>query len=159
MSEGIIKQITTPIKSVAPLTQTEMSIGQLAAATGETVKTLRFWSDVGLLPAQRNENQYRMFDVNSQHRVPTIRNAQQMGFTLEEIHALLRACGEAESHDCRGVQTQLEHQLDRVREKMVTLQRFESELLLRLEGARKNPDPTCDSARGCGHLSPEGATN
>lgn len=132
------------------------SIGQLAAATGETVKTLRYWTDFGLLPSQRDENRYRYYDPGLKDRVPTIRRAQSMGFTLEEIQDLLKACGdEAQDRDCGLVRDQIALQLERVRAKMAALQAFEAELSERLAWAKANPEPACAGAQGCHYLVPD----
>ncbi len=129
------------------------SIGQLAAATNETVKTLRYWTDLGLLPSQRDKNRYRYYDPSLKARIPTIRRAQMMGFTLEEIQDLLHACDEdAGERDCGLVRHQLALQLERVREKMATLRAFEVELIERLEWADANPEPECRGVRGCDYL-------
>jgi hypothetical protein len=49
---------THPVSSALPRT---LSIGQLAHATGETVKTLRYWMDRGLLKAERGENNHALW--------------------------------------------------------------------------------------------------
>ncbi len=130
-----------------------ITIGQLATATGETVKTLRHWSDVGLLPSSRSHNRYRIFDSQVAGRVPTIRSAQHMGFTLGEIQNLLQACGDVGQTDCQDVHDQLEQQLLAVQEKMATLQKFATELQKRLEAAKTDPNPSCGSS-GCSYLTP-----
>ena len=42
-----------------------MRIGELALATGESVRTLRYWADAGLLDAARTESGYRAFDEDT----------------------------------------------------------------------------------------------
>jgi hypothetical protein len=41
----------------------QLSIGDLANVTGETVKTLRYWTDQGLLDTERGENNYRYYSL------------------------------------------------------------------------------------------------
>ena len=73
-----------------------MRIGELAAKTGETVKTLRFWEVHGLLEAERSESGYRYFGSSMIERPRLIRHAQALGFSLSEIRAIaefeMRAC-------------------------------------------------------------------
>ncbi len=141
-----------PCSSPAPEARKERwFIGQLSAATGETVKTLRYWTDFGLLPSQRDENRYRYYDPSLKARIPTIRRAQMMGFTLEEIQDLLRACGD-DAHDCGLVRDRIALQLERVRAKMAALCAFETELTERLAWADAHPEPDCGDARGCDYL-------
>ena len=66
-----------------------LSIGDLARQTHETVKTLRYWSDKRLLRAERGENGYRYFPAEMVQRVTFIRSAQAMGFSLNDIRAIL----------------------------------------------------------------------
>ena len=67
-----------------------ISIGQLAKATGVGVETVRFYERKGLLdvPARKNGG-YRQYDGVAIDRLRFIRQAQQVGFTLKEIHDLL----------------------------------------------------------------------
>jgi DNA-binding transcriptional MerR regulator len=46
------------------------SIGQLAARTGLTSRTIRFWSDAGLVPpAGRSAGGYRLYDAEAVARL------------------------------------------------------------------------------------------
>src|ERR1043165_352044 len=53
---------------------TEMfSIGQLARTTGLPVRTVRFWSDLGLVPpAGRTSGNYRMYDAEAAARLDLV---------------------------------------------------------------------------------------
>ena len=65
----------------------QMSIGDLASVTGETVKTLRYWTDQGLLDTERGENNYRYYATDMTQRAAFIRSTQALGFTLESYAA------------------------------------------------------------------------
>ncbi|WP_017871887.1 MerR family transcriptional regulator, partial [Deinococcus wulumuqiensis] len=80
-----------------------LSIGQLATETGERVKTLRYWTDLGLLQHERKESGYRMYTADSAERVQFIRSAQRVGFTLGDIARILslRAEGQKPCTDVR----------------------------------------------------------
>lgn len=150
-AEDLLSSLTPCSSPVHEARTRRWSIGQLATATGETVKTLRYWTDFGPLPSQRDQNRYRSYDPSLKTRVPTIRRAQAMGFTLEEIQDLLRACGE-DAHDCGLVRDQIALGLERVRAKMSALRAFEVELTERLEWADAHPEPNCSVARVCDYL-------
>ena len=62
-----------------------MRIGELASRTGESVKTLRYWSERGLLETARGDNGYRLYAEASLSRVSFIRSAQRLGFTVIEF--------------------------------------------------------------------------
>ncbi|WP_077033782.1 MerR family transcriptional regulator [Pelomonas sp. KK5] len=62
-----------------------MRIGHLAAATGVSRDTLRFYEDQGLIRSRRLENGYRDYPDEARLLVDYIRTAQKLGFTLAEI--------------------------------------------------------------------------
>jgi DNA-binding transcriptional MerR regulator len=67
-----------------------MMIGELAARSGLAPSRIRFYETNGLLPgAQRRTNGYREFKPQNLQMLEIIRSAQQAGFTLDEIRALL----------------------------------------------------------------------
>jgi DNA-binding transcriptional MerR regulator len=66
------------------------TIGKLAAKTRIPSATLRYYEIEGLLlPADRSEVGYRLYDEEAIRRIRFIRHAQECGFTLEEIRDLL----------------------------------------------------------------------
>jgi len=67
-----------------------MNIGAAAAASGVTAKMIRHYEAIGLLPpAQRRVNDYRDFGEREVHELRFIRRARRLGFSMEEIGALL----------------------------------------------------------------------
>lgn len=64
-----------------------MQIGEIAAATGLSRDTLRFYEKRGLLTARRGANGYRDYAPETVDWLCYIRTAQQLGFTLKEIEA------------------------------------------------------------------------
>lgn len=64
-----------------------MQIGEIAAATGFSRDTLRFYEKRGLLTARRGNNGYRDYPPEAVDWLRYIRTAQQLGFTLKEIAA------------------------------------------------------------------------
>ncbi|MBV8528711.1 MAG: MerR family transcriptional regulator [Candidatus Dormibacteraeota bacterium] len=61
----------------------DMSIGELAALTGVRVKTIRYYSDLGLVPeAGRTEAGYRRYDATSLARLELVRALRDLGLDL-----------------------------------------------------------------------------
>ncbi len=76
-----------------------MSIGKLGQRTGLAPSAIRFYEEKGLLEqAARTTGARRVFDASAVERLQTIRLAQQVGFTLTEIRALLLTDGNASGH-------------------------------------------------------------
>ena len=67
-----------------------ISIGELARRTGVPVRTLRFYSDRGLLPpAGRSEAGYRLYEEDAVPRVALVRTLRDLGVGLETIARVL----------------------------------------------------------------------
>ncbi|MER7515121.1 MerR family transcriptional regulator [Streptomyces sp. NPDC126499] len=62
-----------------------MLIGELAAATGMSRDTLRFYERRGLITGERRPNGYRDFPPETVPWLQYVRTAQALGFTLAEI--------------------------------------------------------------------------
>jgi DNA-binding transcriptional MerR regulator len=67
-----------------------LKIGQLAWRTGLTVRTLRYYDEIGLLsPSRRMDSGYRLYGVEQIERLHKILALRQLGFSLEEIQSCL----------------------------------------------------------------------
>jgi len=72
-----------------------MTIGDVAAATGVTVRTLRHYDELGLLvPSERTAAGYRLYAEAELDRLYRILALRRMGFALEAIGAVLDGDGE-----------------------------------------------------------------
>lgn len=68
----------------------DVTIGQLAARSGVGVETIRFYERKGIIsqPA-RPANGFRKYDEQTAERIRFVQQAQELGFTLNEIKQLL----------------------------------------------------------------------
>ncbi|WP_369233142.1 MerR family transcriptional regulator [Streptomyces sp. R21] len=66
------------------------TIGELARATGLTVRTIRYWSDEGVLsPVTRSTGGYRLYDAESAARLELIRTLRELGLGLADVRRVL----------------------------------------------------------------------
>jgi DNA-binding transcriptional MerR regulator len=66
------------------------TIGQLAKAAGAAAKTIRYYEEVGVLPApSRMASGYRQYDASSVQRVRFIRRARALGLPLRDLKTLM----------------------------------------------------------------------
>jgi DNA-binding transcriptional MerR regulator len=66
------------------------TIGQLATRTGVPARTIRFWSDAGLVPpAGRSGSGYRLYDAEAAARLDLVRTLRELGFGLDVVRAVL----------------------------------------------------------------------
>ncbi|WP_073947701.1 MerR family transcriptional regulator [Streptomyces kebangsaanensis] len=67
-----------------------LTIGELARATGLTVRTIRYWSDEGALPpVARSPGGYRLYDAASVARLELIRTLRELGLGLDDVRTVL----------------------------------------------------------------------
>ncbi|MFJ4990317.1 MerR family transcriptional regulator [Streptomyces sp. NPDC088732] len=67
------------------------TIGDLARLTGLTVKTIRYWSDAGVVPpTDRTPAGYRLYDRAALDRLGLVRTLRDLGIDLAAIHRILR---------------------------------------------------------------------
>ncbi|HSU41463.1 MAG TPA: MerR family transcriptional regulator [Polyangiaceae bacterium] len=93
-----------PIASAAPLGATAaaiakdgakegdlLQVGDLAKATGKTVRAIHLYEELGLLRAhERSKGRYRLFTSDALIRVRWISKLQNLGLSLSEIQELVR---------------------------------------------------------------------
>jgi DNA-binding transcriptional MerR regulator len=66
------------------------TIGELARSTGLTVRTIRYWSDEGVLtPVTRSAGGYRLYDAESAARLELIRTLRELGLGLADVRKVL----------------------------------------------------------------------
>lgn len=71
--------------------RTLLRINEVAAETGLTTRTIRYYEEVGLLePAARSDGDYRLYDASDLDRLRFIRDLRDdAGFSLAQIRQLL----------------------------------------------------------------------
>ncbi|MET7295572.1 MerR family transcriptional regulator [Streptomyces griseoloalbus] len=67
-----------------------LTIGELARATGLSVRTIRYWSDEGALPpVARSAGGYRLYDAGSVARLELVRTLRELGLGLDDVRRVL----------------------------------------------------------------------
>jgi DNA-binding transcriptional MerR regulator len=75
---------------MGPVDDNRLTIGQLARRTGVDARTLRFWSDDGVIaPAGRSAGGYRLYDGASVARVELVRTLRELGLGLGDIRRVI----------------------------------------------------------------------
>lgn len=98
---------------------------ELAKRTGCNLETVRYYEKVGLLPAPpRNANGYRSYDSGHERRLRFVIRARELGFSLDEIRALLRLVDERDQ-PCAEASRLASLHLAEIRAKIGDLHRME----------------------------------
>jgi DNA-binding transcriptional MerR regulator len=75
-----------------------LTIGRLAAQAGANVETIRYYERAGLIaPPARTGGNYRSYGPEDIVRLRFIRRTRDLGFSLEQIRALLSISGQRDS--------------------------------------------------------------
>ncbi|WP_406204888.1 MerR family transcriptional regulator [Kitasatospora sp. NBC_01560] len=79
-----------------------MRIGELAQQAGTTTRALRYYEQLGLLPARRAGNGYRAYGEEDLRLLRQIRTLQDFGFGLEETRPFVEClqAGHPEGDSC-----------------------------------------------------------
>lgn len=106
--------------------QDEFRIGEVASRAGVSIDTVRYYERRRLLPeAPRTPNGYRVFTSGTIDRVCFIKQAQDLGFTLDEISTLLTTNG---ASDCLRVHDLLDAKLKELDTRMKAMREFREKL-------------------------------
>lgn len=77
--------------NTGPTRSGSMRIGEVAARTELSLRSLRHWEDVGLLrPSGRTEGGFRLYTEADLEKIFIIRRMKPLGFTLEQMRAAMR---------------------------------------------------------------------
>jgi len=103
-------------------------VGQLARLAGVKADTVRFYERQGLLPKpERTATSYRVYDEAALRQLRFIRQAQALGFSLDEIKRILNLRGQGKT-TCGCVLAIAEATLSDTEEKLRELQQFHDRL-------------------------------
>jgi len=102
-----------------------MQIGELAERAEMSLRTIRHYDEVGLLkPSARTEGGFRLYTEQDLARLLVIRRMKPLGYTLEEMGAVLRVVDAlaADPHDAAKraeldeIRAEAQRRRDRLRE-------------------------------------------
>ncbi len=128
-----------------------MTVSQLSRRGRVAPHVVRYYSRIGLLsPSRHPENHYKLFSPSDVARLRFIRQAQSLGFTLEEIAQILRDSHRGKS-PCGRVRDILKRRIGETREKLEELMRLQRRMEDALEHWEHMPDGVPDGHTVC-HL-------
>jgi MerR family mercuric resistance operon transcriptional regulator len=127
-----------------PLNAAALSIGGLSRQTGVKIETIRYYERIKMLPAPpRTASGRRVYGPAERQTLGFIRRSRELGFTLDEIRALLTLSAKDERNACVQVRAIAKAHLAEVRAKIADLRAMERVLA---EAVRRCD---ADEAPGC----------
>lgn len=118
-------------------------IGEAARRSGVKVPTIRYYEQIGLLPAPvRSEGNRRHYEASDLRRLAFIRHSRELGFDIEAIRTLL-TLQDNPSQPCATADTIAQARLADVVQRIRSLTALKAELELMVEGCRHGKVGEC----------------
>lgn len=122
------------------MAQSELLIGEVAERTGVSIDAIRYYERRMLLPrAARTGGGFRVFGPEAVERIRFIKQAQALGFSLDEIGRLLTGGGRG-AEECRGVRDLLRAKLAELDGRMGEMRAFRGTLARHLAACEAELD-------------------
>jgi MerR family mercuric resistance operon transcriptional regulator len=119
-----------------------IQIGELSRRAGCNIETIRYYERIGLIPAPPRRGRFRSYDREDVARLGFVRRARELGFTLDEVRALLRlAAGGPAS--CADVRDLAASHLKDVQARIADLKQMEQVLSDSVRACDAGQDPGC----------------
>ncbi|HHI71699.1 MAG TPA: Cu(I)-responsive transcriptional regulator [Rhodobacteraceae bacterium] len=120
-----------------------MNVGQAADRAGLTVKTVRYYADIGLVePMGRSQAGYRLYSDTEVSKLAFIRRARAFGFSVKECRELLDLYQD-KSRSSRDVKAIAIKRLTQIDEKLAELQKLRDELSRLADECHGDHRPDC----------------
>jgi len=120
-----------------------LTIGGLSQLTGVNIETIRYYEKIKILPVpSRAANGRRMYGPMEHRILAFVRRSRELGFSLDEVRALLRLGG-PEKASCREVREIAAHHLDDIRAKIADLRKLERLLAKTVAQCTGTTAPEC----------------
>lgn len=118
-------------------------IGEAARRSGVKVPTIRYYEEIGLLPAPpRSEGNRRHYQPADLHRLTFIRHARELGFEIEAIRSLVTLQDDP-NQPCGTADMIAKARLAEVEQRLRSLTALKAELEVMIEGCRHGQVATC----------------
>jgi MerR family mercuric resistance operon transcriptional regulator len=125
-----------------------LTIGRLARAAHVGVETIRYYQDRRLLPVPPSAGAFRYYPVSLVERIRFIKQAQELGFSLEEIGELLQLEDGADRSSIRRIAADRLLQIESKLTDLRRMQRVLKGLLTQCEHTKANlPCPIIGTIR------------
>lgn len=125
-----------------------MNIGKAAEASGLSVKTVRYYADIGLVtPSGRSGAGYRQYTQPEVRKLVFARRARAFGFSVDEVRELL-SLYEDRNRSSADVKRIATAKLSEIETKLGELQALHQELGLLVQACRGDERPDCPILTG-----------
>jgi MerR family mercuric resistance operon transcriptional regulator len=120
-----------------------LPIGELSKRSGVNIETIRYYERIKMLPAPpRTATGRRIYGETDLRILSFVRRARELGFSLDEVRALLRL-GAPKAATCAEVKEIAAHHLHDIRAKIADLAKLERLLAKTIARCSSTQGPEC----------------
>lgn len=131
------------MRPITALRADGVPIGELSRQTGVNIETIRYYEKIDMLPAPlRTEGGHRVYGAPQAQTLTFIRRGRELGFTLQQIRALLTLGGPGKA-SCGDVREIASHHLQDIRAKIADLKKLEKLLARTVAQCSGGAVPDC----------------
>jgi MerR family transcriptional regulator, mercuric resistance operon regulatory protein len=118
-------------------------IGDVSRRTGCSIETIRYYERIGLLPSPDRHGRYRRYGPSDVKRLVFVRRARELGFTLDEVRALLKLSETDGTSACNEVRKISAAHLADVRKRIADLRAMDRVLSSAIHQCDAGQQPGC----------------
>ncbi|TVL23235.1 MerR family transcriptional regulator [Shewanella xiamenensis] len=119
-----------------------MKIGEVAKHTGLSVKSIRYYHDIGLVCGERNVAGYRVYRHRDIESLKFVHQCRDLGFSLEDCKLLL-GLRNNDSRNAEDVKQLTRNHLAYVEDQIGKLQNLRSQLQQMVSECQGGEQPHC----------------
>jgi MerR family transcriptional regulator, mercuric resistance operon regulatory protein len=113
------------VRAIKALRTDGLPIGELSRLCGVNIETIRYYEKIGMLSAPpRTQSGRRVYGPKETRMLAFIRRGRELGFTLDQIRALLNLGGPGKA-SCAEVREIANHHIEDIRTKINDLSKLE----------------------------------
>lgn len=121
-----------------------MNIGQAAKQSGISAKMIRYYEDIGLLPAsKRTDAGYRMYSEEDIKTLKFIQHSRELGFSTEQMKELM-SLWKNEGRQSAEVKELTQKHIDALNKKIADLQAMVNALQQSVDCCAGNQQAECE---------------
>lgn len=126
-----------------PLCSRLFTIGETSRRTGVNIETIRYYERIGVMPRpRRTEGGHRAYDDDQLKRLHFVRRGRELGFSLDEVRAMLRLVDDG-ALTCGEIHAMTVAHLADVKRKIADLRRLETVLEAMAAECSRGDIPDC----------------
>ncbi|NCX87291.1 MAG: Cu(I)-responsive transcriptional regulator [Rhodobacteraceae bacterium] len=120
-----------------------MNIGKAAKLSNLTVKTVRYYADIGLVsPVKNNNTGYRDFSEDDVARLQFVSKARKFNFSIQECEELLSLYSD-KNRSSREVKALTLEKISEIDVKLLELKDLKKQLSFLADNCKGNDRPDC----------------